>query len=188
MIKIKGSFMDYNSEHATCAPPPYSQHLPPPIWIVRNVHKQIMHNGVLQPKSDQGKNLCQIDYHNCVICQRFGSKLCQNPQPPHLPTFRVSEDPSFSYTRFDFARPLYVKEGPVRLFKLSHSYRPWCYLSWKDDRRLDCLTTGSLSLFVSIACMLLSSSSWQQVTSRGVMATRLMVNGGRKCQLNFTQC
>ena len=53
-----------------------------------------------------GGSFVKLVLRNCVVCQRFETKPYQNPLPPPLPTFRVSEDPPFS-TGVDFAGPLY---------------------------------------------------------------------------------
>ena len=71
--------------------------------IVRNAHERVMHNGVKDTLTEirskfwiiRGRNFVKSIIHSCVLCQRFESKSYQKPQPPPLPTFRVSEDPPF---------------------------------------------------------------------------------------------
>ena len=51
--------------------------------------------------------------HSCVLCRRFEGLPCRAPPPPPLPTFRVKEQPPFTYTGVDFAGPLYAKTSNV---------------------------------------------------------------------------
>ena len=45
-----------------------------------------------------------------VTYKRLGGKPYATPKLPHLPSWRTSDDPPFSYTGLDFAGPLNVKE------------------------------------------------------------------------------
>ena len=47
--------------------------------------------------------------YKCTICCRFEGQPYNMPPSPPLPSFRVAEDPAFTYTGVDFASPLYVK-------------------------------------------------------------------------------
>ena len=86
--------------------------------IVKNAHERVMHNGVKDTLTEvrskfwivKGRSFIKWIIRKCVLCRRFESKPYRNPPPPPLPTFRVSEEPPFSYTGVDFAGPLYIKE------------------------------------------------------------------------------
>ncbi|MCG8622720.1 MAG: transposase family protein [Proteobacteria bacterium] len=87
--------------------------------VVRNAHERVLHNGVKNTLTKIRSNIWIVGersfvnsvLHNCVTCRRFEGKPYQNPLPPPLPTFRVSEDPSFSSPGVDFAGPLYIKQA-----------------------------------------------------------------------------
>ena len=81
--------------------------------IVRRAHERVCHNGVMETLTEtrrsfwipKGRSLIKCMIHRCVLCRR---NTLQDPTtttfpPPPLPTFRVKEDPAFSYTGVDFA-------------------------------------------------------------------------------------
>ncbi|CAB4010784.1 Hypothetical predicted protein [Paramuricea clavata] len=54
-----------------------------------------------------------------VTCKRLEGKPYPKPKTPHLPSWRTSDDPPFSYTGVDFAGPPNVKENSKREYLLS---------------------------------------------------------------------
>lgn len=46
--------------------------------------------------------------HRCVVCKKLEGIPFRAPHAPPLPSFRVQEEPPFSYTGVDFAGTLYV--------------------------------------------------------------------------------
>ncbi len=79
--------------------------------IVRRAHERVCHNGVKETLTEtrrsfwipKGRSLTKCIIHRCVLCRRFEGAPFKTPPPPPLPTFRVKEDPAFSYTGVDFA-------------------------------------------------------------------------------------
>lgn len=85
--------------------------------------------------------------HHCVLCRRFEGAACQ--APPSLPTFRVKEEPPFSYTGVDFAGPFYV-----RMTGLSKSNKVWlCLYTCCVTRAVHLETVPDLSTETFIRCL-----------------------------------
>ena len=85
--------------------------------IVREAHACVFHNGIKETLTEirrkywipRVRSLTRQIIHCCVLCRRLeGMSFKPPPPPPPLPTFRVKEDPAFTYTGVDFAGPLYV--------------------------------------------------------------------------------
>ena len=84
---------------------------------MRKAHERVFHNGVKDTLTEvrsrfwilKGRALVKKVVHQCVICRKFEGRPYLGPPPPPLPEFRVKEDPPFTYTRVDFAGPLYIK-------------------------------------------------------------------------------
>ena len=45
----------------------------------------------------------------CVVCKKVQAQPLKGPEPPHLPSYRLSNDCAFSNTGISFAGPLYLK-------------------------------------------------------------------------------
>ena len=57
----------------------------------------------------KARSLVRFIIHRCVVCKRFEGAAYRGPPPPPLPTFRVQEEPPFTYTGVDFAGPLHIR-------------------------------------------------------------------------------
>ena len=53
----------------------------------------------------KGRSLARNIVHRCVLCGRFEGAPFKILPPPPLLTFKVKEDPAFTYTGVDFAGP-----------------------------------------------------------------------------------
>ena len=84
---------------------------------MRRAHERVLHDGVKETLTEvrakfwivKGRSFVRQIIHRCVCCRRFEGKPYGAPPPPPLPTFRVKEQPPFTYTGVDFAEPLYVR-------------------------------------------------------------------------------
>ena len=87
--------------------------------IVRRAHARVLHNGVKDTLNEvrsryslvKGRAFVKKIVNQCIICRKFEGSPFHGPIPPPLPTFRLREDPPFTYTGVDFAGPLYIKTG-----------------------------------------------------------------------------
>lgn len=112
--------------------------------IVQDAHGKVGHDGVKETLTEvrrkfwivKGRSLVKSLIHKCVLCRRFEGASFRAPQPPPLPTFRVKEEPPFSYTGVDFAGPLHV-----RSFGMTTSEKVWICL-------FTCLVTRAVHLDV----------------------------------------
>ena len=59
----------------------------------------------------KGRAFVKKIVNQCIICRKFEGSPFHGSTPPPLPTFRLREDPPFTYTGVDFAGPLYIKTG-----------------------------------------------------------------------------
>ena len=57
----------------------------------------------------KARSLVRCLIHCCVICSRCEGAAYTDTPPPPLPTFRVKEEPPFTYVGVDFAGPLYTR-------------------------------------------------------------------------------
>ena len=84
--------------------------------IVREAHERVFYNGIKETLTEirrkywilRVRSLTRQIIHRCVLCRRLEGMSFKPPPPSPLPTFRVKEDPAFTYTGIDFAGPLYV--------------------------------------------------------------------------------
>ena len=89
------------------------------LLVVRQAHVRVLHNGVKDTLNEvrskfwivKGRSFVKKVIHQCVTCKRFEGRPCLGPPPPPLPRFRVAEDPPFTHTGVDFARPLFIRMG-----------------------------------------------------------------------------
>lgn len=87
------------------------------LLIVRSAHLRVQHNGVNETLAEVrmkfwiigGRSLVKKFIHQCVVCRRFDGIPHRAPPAPPLPSFRVNEAPTFTYTAVDYAGPLYLK-------------------------------------------------------------------------------
>lgn len=87
------------------------------ILIVINAHSRVLHNGVKETLTEirrkywivKGRSLVRSIIHRCVVCKRHEGASFRTPMPPALPTFRVQEQPPFTFTGVDYAGPLYTR-------------------------------------------------------------------------------
>lgn len=85
--------------------------------IVRRAHERVCHNGVKETLTEtrrrfwipRGRSLTKYIVRRCVLCRRLEGTPFKTPPPPPLPTFRVKDDPAFTYTGVDFAGPLSIR-------------------------------------------------------------------------------
>ena len=93
--------------------------------IVRSAHERVLHNGVKETLTElrsrfwlvKGRSFVKLIVRQCTTCRRFEGKSYRAPPPPPLPTFRVKEEPPFTYTGVDFTGPLYTKDSEARKSK-----------------------------------------------------------------------
>ena len=57
----------------------------------------------------KARSLVRFLIHRCIICKRYEGAAYTGPPLPPLPTFRVKEEPPFTYVGVDFAGPLYTR-------------------------------------------------------------------------------
>ena len=100
------------------------------------------HNGVKETLTEvqskfwivKGRSLVRRLIHSCILCKRFEGASFATPPPPPLPTYRVKNDPAFTYTGVDFASPLIVRTSI-----LSKTAKVWICL-------FTCLVTRAVHL------------------------------------------
>ena len=86
--------------------------------IVRRAHQRVLHNGVKDTLSEvrfrywivKGRAFVKKMIHHCIVCRKLEGKPFLGPSPPPLPSFRLTEDPPFTYTGVDFTGPLHIKK------------------------------------------------------------------------------
>ena len=59
---------------------------------------------------------------HCFTCNKLEGIPYSSVMPPDLPSFRVSEEPSFTHTGVDFAGPMYVHEASAHGSDTSKAY------------------------------------------------------------------
>ena len=87
--------------------------------IVLRAHERVLHDGTKETLTEvrskywivKGRSFVKSILRHCTLCHRYEGKAYTAPAPPPLPKFRVREEPPFTYTGVDFARPLFVKSG-----------------------------------------------------------------------------
>ena len=93
---------------------PRNHHLT--MLIVKDAHGHVHHNGVRETLTEirskfwipRGRSYVRYFVHHCTLCKRFEGLPHKSPPPPPLPSFRVKEEPAFSYTGVDFVGPLII--------------------------------------------------------------------------------
>lgn len=148
--RLTNADIPYTTKHPVLLP--RKHHLT--ILIVQDAHHRVGHDGVKETLTEtrrkfwivKGRSLVRLLIHRCVLCRRFEGAPFRAPQPPPLPTFRVKEEPPFSYTGVDFAGPLHV-----RSFGLTASEKVWiCLFTCLVTRavHLDIVTDLSTETFI----------------------------------------
>ena len=87
--------------------------------IIKEHHDSASHTGIKGTLNRirerywilHGRQAVKRVLRKCVTCKRLEGKPYPTPKTPHLPPWRTSDDPPFSYTGVDFAGPLNVKEN-----------------------------------------------------------------------------
>ena len=111
--RLGNADLPYSTKHPILLP----RNHPITSLIVWDAHRRVQHNGVKETLTEvrtkywivKGRSLVRSTIHRCVVCKRFEGTPYRGPPPPPLPTFRVQEEPPFTYTGVDFAGPLYVR-------------------------------------------------------------------------------
>ena len=93
---------------------------------IQQSHEHVFHNRVRETLSEvrrrywipKARNLAKQVIHHCFLCKKFEGAPYQAPLPPPLPTFRVKEDPGFTYTGVDFTSLLNVRCGETPAAKV----------------------------------------------------------------------
>lgn len=87
--------------------------------LIRRAHQRVFHNGTKETLNElrarywiiKGRTVVRQVIHHCNLCRRLEAQSYRIPPPPPVPSFRVQEQPRFTFTVVDFAGPLYLKEG-----------------------------------------------------------------------------
>ena len=111
--RLENANLPYSTKHPILLP--RAHHITS--LIVWDAHRRVQHNGVKETLTEirarywivKGRSLVKSTIRHCVLCKRFEGTPYHGPVPPPLPTFRVQEEPPFSYTGVDFAGPLHVR-------------------------------------------------------------------------------
>ena len=85
------------------------------LLLTRRALERVFHNGVKETLTElrtkywviKGRGLVQSVVSNCVLCRKLEGPRYHGPPPPPLPSFRVEENPPFTYCGVDFASPLF---------------------------------------------------------------------------------
>ena len=111
--RISNASVSYDSKYPILLPA--NEHFT--ILVIRKAHERVLHNGVKETLTEvrsrywivRGRSAIKRVIGRCVICRRFEGQHYSAPPPPPLPTFRVTEEPAFTYTGLDYAGPIYIK-------------------------------------------------------------------------------
>ena len=117
LIRCRGRIKNANLPYATKYPLFLPRKAPFTTLVVRRAHSRVMHNGVKETLTEirskywiiKGRSLVRSIIHYCVTCKRHEGASFKTPIPPALPTFRVQEQPPFTFTGVDYAGPLYTR-------------------------------------------------------------------------------
>ena len=116
LLRIKGrlekSLLPYEEKHSVILPKCLFSSL-----LVCHLHHEMKHAGVASLMVHVRarfwiiglRSIAKRVKHECVICQRYDSKLSCQPAAP-LPAERVREAPPFSVVGLDFAGPLFCSD------------------------------------------------------------------------------
>ena len=86
--------------------------------IINDAHKSLMHYGGINSTVAKIRQKFWIPeirqrvktiLYKCVTCRKVSGRPNGLPDPPTLPTSRVTETPPFSYTGVEFCVPIYIK-------------------------------------------------------------------------------
>ncbi len=113
--RLANAELPYTTKHPVLLPRSH----PLTSLIVQEAHDRVKHDGVKETLTEirrrswivRGRSLVRAIIHRCITCRRYEGAPFKAPPPPPLPTFRVKEDPAFTYTGVDFAGPLFVRAG-----------------------------------------------------------------------------
>jgi hypothetical protein len=125
--RLKNADLPYQTRHPTLLPGGHFI----TVLIIRRAHERVFHNGVKETLNElrarfwvlRGRSAVRKEVHRCVLCRRLEGLSYAAPQIPPLPTFRVMEEPPFSFTGVNFAGPLFVKSS-----KYEHEGKVWLCL------------------------------------------------------------
>lgn len=101
--------------------------------LVKQAHDLVKHSGITATLTTlttlrerfwvlRGRETVKNILQHCIVCRRYEIATCKIPQFADLPNHRVSEDPPFSHTGLDFARPLYVRGNCSRVEHDEHNH------------------------------------------------------------------
>ena len=110
--------------------------------VVQDAHLRVCHDGVKETLNEirskywivKGRSFTRAILHKCTVCRKHEGAPYSGPPPPPLPTFRIKDDPAFTYTGVDFAGPLSIQGGSSR-----SSSKVWICL-------FNCLVTRAVHL------------------------------------------
>ena len=108
--RLGNANLPYSTKHPILLP----RYHPITLLIVWDAHRHVQHNGVKETLTEvrtkcwivKGRSLVRSTIYRC---RRFEGAPYHGPPPPPLPTFRVKEEPPFTYTGVDFTGPLYIR-------------------------------------------------------------------------------
>ena len=116
--RCKGRLSNVEVPYAVKNPILIPRNHPLTTLIVWEAHKHVFHDGIRETLTEirrkywipRIRSLTRQLIHHCVVCRKFeGASFFKPPPPPPLPTFRVKDDPAFTYTGVNFAGPIYVR-------------------------------------------------------------------------------
>ena len=99
-------------------------------WInllISHVHQRVKHSDTLSTIQEKfwilrGRQTVKRVIKCCIVCIKLEGMPYSSVMPPDLPSFRVSEDPPFTYTGIDFAGPMYLREASAQDASTSKAY------------------------------------------------------------------
>ena len=86
--------------------------------IILEAHKRVKHMRLKSTLNEvrskywicKGKQTVKAVIKNCTVCKYVTGKVMLGPNPPDLPSYRVSYEYAFSNVGIDYAGPLFVKD------------------------------------------------------------------------------
>ena len=127
--------------------------------LIRDCHIHVLHSGLDSMLNYlrntywicQGRKVVKQVIKDCVVCKKAQAWPLRGPEPPDLPSYRLSNDYAFSNTGIDFAGPLYVKNiygDSGLLFKFYI-----CLFTCATTRNVHLELTPSMSAQHLISCL-----------------------------------
>ena len=115
--RCKGRLSNIEVPYAVKNPILLPRSYPLTTLLVQEAHERVFHDGIRETMTEirrkywipRVRSLTRQLIHQCVVCRKLEGTSFKPPPPPPLPTFRVKEDPAFTYTGVDFAGPIYVR-------------------------------------------------------------------------------